>query len=78
MNKLYKSRKDKKIAGVCGGIAEKLGIDSTFIRLIWAISSLYYGSGLMLYILFAIIIPDEPINGQKQTEDNYSEEGIDE
>ena len=56
-NKLYRSSTDRMIAGVCGGIAEKLGVDSTVIRLIWAALSLFYGSGVVLYILAAIIIP---------------------
>lgn len=60
-NKLYKSSTDKKIAGVCGGLAEYLNIDSTIVRLIWALVCLAYGSGIIAYILCAIIIPDDNI-----------------
>jgi len=58
--KLYKSESDKKIAGVCGGLAAYLGIDSTIVRLIWAGLVLFAGVGLLAYILAAIIIPSEP------------------
>lgn len=59
--RLYKSSKDKKISGVCGGLAEYLNIDSTIVRLIWALVCLAYGSGIIAYILCAIIIPDDSV-----------------
>lgn len=55
--KLYRSSTDKMLAGVCGGIAERLGVDSTIIRLLWVVLSLAYGSGIIFYIIAAIIIP---------------------
>ncbi|QRN85400.1 PspC domain-containing protein [Clostridia bacterium] len=55
--KLAKS-KDKKIFGVCGGVAEYFNIDPTVIRLIWALAILVYGTGFLLYIIMAIIMPD--------------------
>ena len=58
--KLYKSSTDKKLAGVCGGIAEYFGIDSTLVRLGWVVFSLLGGSGLLAYIIAAIIMPDRP------------------
>ncbi len=58
--KLYRSKKDEKIAGVCGGIAEFLGIDSTLVRLIWALFILCAGSGLLAYIVCALVIPEKP------------------
>lgn len=58
--KLYKSKTDKKIAGVCGGLGEFLGLDSTIVRLIWAILALFAGSGLLLYIICALILPEKP------------------
>lgn len=57
MNKLYKSRDDKKLCGVCGGLAEFLGIDSTILRLIWAVLIILGGTGLLLYLIAALIIP---------------------
>ena len=58
--KLYKSRMDQKICGVCGGIAEYLDTDSTVIRLAWVLFTLLGGSGIIAYILAAIIMSDDP------------------
>ena len=58
--KLYKSNTDKKIAGVCAGLAEYLDIDSTIIRLIWLCAVLFAGTGLLLYIIAALVIPNSP------------------
>lgn len=56
--KLVKSRTNKMLTGVCGGIGELLGIDPTIIRLIWAALSLAGGTGIILYIIAAVIIPE--------------------
>ena len=56
--RLVKSRTNKLLTGVCGGIGELIGIDPTIIRLIWALS-LAGGSGVILYILAAVIIPED-------------------
>lgn len=58
--RLYKSSKEKKICGVCGGIAEYLNVDPTLIRLGWAIAILFFGTGFLAYFLAALIMPDEP------------------
>ena len=58
--KLYKSSTDKKLAGVCGGLAEYFNIDSTLVRLGWVVFGLLGGSGLLAYIIAAIIIPRAP------------------
>jgi len=57
----HTSSKNKKLAGVCGGLAEYLNIDVTVVRLIWAILSLFYGSGIIIYIICALVIPDDNI-----------------
>ncbi|EAK8409892.1 PspC domain-containing protein [Listeria monocytogenes] len=57
MKKLYKSSSQKMIAGVCGGLAEYFGIEVTIIRLLWVGAVLFFGTGILLYILAAIIIP---------------------
>ena len=62
MKKLYRSLSDKKLAGVCGGIAEYFGLDSTLIRVGWAIVSLFAGAGVLAYIVCALIIPEKPEN----------------
>ena len=59
--KLYRSRTDKKIAGVCGGLVKylNLNLDATVLRLIWAIVCLFAGVGLLAYIICALVIPEE-------------------
>jgi phage shock protein PspC (stress-responsive transcriptional regulator) len=57
--KLFRSRTDKKIAGVCGGLSQFTGIDVTIIRLVWALAVLFAGTGLLAYIIAAILIPEE-------------------
>ena len=60
--KLYRSVTDKKLAGVCGGIAKYLNMDATVIRVLWAIISLFAFIGIAAYIVCAFIIPEEPSN----------------
>ncbi len=56
--KLCKSNTNKMVAGVCGGVAEYLGVDPTVVRLIWVLFTALGGSGLLAYILAAIIMPE--------------------
>ncbi|MBR3109512.1 MAG: PspC domain-containing protein [Clostridia bacterium] len=58
MKQLYKSRTNKKVAGVCGGIGEYFDIDPTLVRLGFVALSFLAGGGLMVYIIAAIIMPD--------------------
>ncbi len=55
--RLYKIEEGKMIDGVCGGIAEFFNIDPTIVRLIWALLCVFGGSGIIAYIVCAIIIP---------------------
>ena len=59
--KLYKSN-NKKICGVCAGVAEYFNIDPTIVRLIWAAFTLAGGSGVIIYIIAALIMDDSPID----------------
>ena len=59
--KLYKSA-DKKVCGVCGGIAEYFGIDPTIIRLVYVILVMFTGVGILPYIIAAIVMDDSPEN----------------
>ena len=59
--RLYKSNQNKMIDGVCGGIAEYFGVDPTVVRLLWALFSLMGGSGILAYIIAALIIPRDPV-----------------
>mgnify|MGYP002513521742 CR=1 FL=1 len=58
--KLCRSRSDKKLAGVCGGLAKYLNMDVTVVRLIWALVTVFAGAGLIAYIVCALVIPEEP------------------
>jgi phage shock protein PspC (stress-responsive transcriptional regulator) len=58
---LYRSRTDRWIAGVCGGLGEYFSVDANAIRLAFVILALWQGVGLVLYLLMAIILPDEPV-----------------
>ena len=62
MKKLYRSKTERKLAGVCGGIAVYFNIDPTIVRLIWAFVSLMSASvpGILIYVICALVIPDEP------------------
>jgi phage shock protein PspC (stress-responsive transcriptional regulator) len=60
MDKLYRSKKNRIIAGVCGGISEYFNVDPTLIRLLWLLISIMGGSGVLAYIIAWIIIPEEP------------------
>ncbi len=60
MKKLYKSRTDKKLCGVCGGLAEYFEIDATIVRLIWVFITLFVGAGLLAYIIAALIMSNKP------------------
>ncbi|HCL04031.1 MAG TPA: PspC domain-containing protein [Lachnoclostridium phytofermentans] len=56
--KLVKSRTDRKICGVCGGIAEYINLDPTVIRILWIIFSFCGGIGVLAYIACAFVMPD--------------------
>ncbi len=58
--KLYRSDIDKKICGVCGGIAEYFSIDSTIVRLLWVLATLFAGCGILAYIVAALVMPNHP------------------
>lgn len=60
VRKLMRSRNNKMICGVCGGIGEYLNLDPTLVRLIWALCSLAsVGMGLILYIIAAVVMPED-------------------
>lgn len=62
MKKLYRSKTERNISGVCGGIAVYFNVDPTIIRLAWAIISLMSASipGILIYVICSIVIPEEP------------------
>lgn len=60
--KLYKSNEDRMLDGVCGGIGEYFGVDSTLVRLAWVLFCALGGSGALAYVIAAIIIPRKPLD----------------
>ncbi len=59
MKKLYKSNTNKKIFGVCGGLADYFNVDPTLIRLLWAALIFCMGTGILAYIIAALILPEQ-------------------
>jgi len=61
MNKLYRSERDKKIFGLCGGLAQWLNVDATLIRVLFVIAGVFSaGSVIFVYVLASLVIPKEP------------------
>ena len=60
--KLYRIMEGKQLAGVCTGLAEYFKLDVSVVRLIWVLFTLFAGSGLLAYIVCALIIPEKPNN----------------
>src|SRR5512146_2811448 len=58
--RLTRSATDKKIAGVCGGLAEYLDMDPTLVRLIWVMLALFVGWGILGYLIAWIVLPEQP------------------
>ncbi len=65
MKRLYLSATDRKISGVCGGIAEYFGLDSTVVRLGWVVGTVLTGifPGVIGYLIAAVVIPGQPGQG---------------
>lgn len=61
VKRLFRSRKDRMLAGVCGGLGEYLKVDPTLIRLLFVLFTLMGGQGILAYIVLWIIVPEEPI-----------------
>ena len=62
--KLDKSNSDKMLAGVLGGFAEYIGVDSTLVKLVYVLIAMFSAGfpGILFYIICALVIPDEPFN----------------
>ncbi|MBQ6721678.1 MAG: PspC domain-containing protein, partial [Clostridia bacterium] len=55
--RLHKSSGNKKISGVCAGVAEWLGVDPSIVRIAWAVLACGWGTGILLYFICAVILP---------------------
>lgn len=58
--RLYRSHTNRKLAGVCGGLAEYLNTDATLIRVLFVLLALLGGPGIVIYLLMWIIVPEQP------------------
>lgn len=60
--KLYRSRKQRMIAGVCGGLGEYFGVDPTVMRVLFVVATvLGFGSSILVYLILLIVVPEEPL-----------------
>ena len=62
---LSRCRHDRRVAGVAAGVAEFFDLDPTLVRLVWFLSIFFGGFGLLLYIVMAIIVPNEPLSEEE-------------
>jgi phage shock protein C len=60
IKRLYRSRENRVIAGVCGGLGEYFNVDPVLVRLLWIGFSLMWGIGVLIYLVAWIIIPENP------------------
>jgi phage shock protein C len=67
--RLFRSRKERMIAGVCGGIGEYFGIDPTIVRLLFVLGILMGGPGLLAYLILMIVVPEEPLDVESSSPD---------
>lgn len=58
--RLYRSQRERMLFGVCGGLAEYFNIDPTIIRLLFVVATLAGGPGLIIYIILALVVPEDP------------------
>ena len=58
--RLYRSRSNRTLAGVCAGIAEYYGWDPTLVRVAWIVLTLLGGSGILLYLIMWLVMPESP------------------
>ena len=76
--KLYRSRENRMIAGICGGLGEYFGIDPTLVRVLYALGAVVTGSVLFwAYIIMLIVIPEEPLASQAIVDAPVEEEPVD-
>jgi phage shock protein C len=71
-DRLYRSRHERMIAGVAGGLGDLLGIDPTLIRVVWAVLAVLSGGiFVLIYIVMAIVVPEEPWGAEDRGHDRY-------
>lgn len=58
--RLYRSRSERMLAGVCGGLAEYFQVDPTLVRLVFVFFALFGGPGFLAYLIMWVVVPEEP------------------
>jgi len=76
--RLYRSRSNRIIAGVCGGLADYLNVDATLVRVVTALVTLFGGSGILAYIILWIVVPGAPGDASRTKEKEQKSEDISE
>ena len=61
VKRLYRSRTERMIGGVCGGLAEYLNMDVTLIRLLFVLGAIFGGPGIIVYLVMLFVVPEEPL-----------------
>ena len=70
---LYRSRSNRQVAGICGGLGDYFRIDPTIVRLLFIFGVIFgYGSLLILYLVMLIVVPEEPFAVATVTQDNVA------
>jgi phage shock protein PspC (stress-responsive transcriptional regulator) len=72
--KLYRSRTDRMIGGVAGGLADYLNVDATVVRLLFVFFALAGGPGLLVYLVMLLVVPEEPMSAPDEVVEVETEE----
>ena len=67
---LYRSRDDRKLVGVCGGVAEYFKVDATLVRVLWVAGAFFYGTAILLYLVLMVALPEKPDDSPAVTTDS--------
>lgn len=70
-NRIYRSKNDRVISGVCGGIAKYFDVDPTIIRILWVIITITFGVGILAYIICALVIPERSTLERSNPREEY-------
>ena len=74
--RLFRTRKDRRIAGVCGGIADYFGMDATIVRLAWVLGTIAsVGTGVLVYFVMAIVVPERTVRERNIEAETADKEG---
>lgn len=74
--RLFRSRSERMVAGVCGGLAEYFNIDPTIVRVLFVAMSLLGGPGLILYIILAIVVPEGPYEMDSKLKNDWDNDNL--